>query len=159
VKLKALKETPGFCPKGGDLVLVRIEVFQEGKPGALTTYEVPPGSWIADPHYGMLPVPNTLERQIWRSEHRDRNLVVVATPLNPAEIPPIGGLAHLYKLVGGTDKRWGRNGWEWMGCHREKQGGTALDRAQEFAVKAHEGWMRDGPVQLTTKEIAVLLER
>jgi hypothetical protein len=52
------------------------------------------------------------------------------TPINAPSIPE-----KMAKLVNGFDKKWGRNGHEWMGAHRAHSGGTTLDRARELHAK------------------------
>lgn len=80
--------------------------------------------------------------------------MVVAEPVDPPRIPPA-----LLRLVNGRDQEWGRNGHAWIGVHQEKHGGTALQRAREYAVQYVAGWVRLAPVALTTEQAAALLER
>lgn len=38
----------------------------------------------------------------------------------------------LVKLVNGNDKEFGRNGYLYMGCQRDRQGGRTIDRLYEY---------------------------
>ena len=38
----------------------------------------------------------------------------------------------LVKLVNGNDEKWGRNGYNWLGCERKRQGGQTIDRLRHY---------------------------
>ena len=38
----------------------------------------------------------------------------------------------LIKLVKGNDKKWGKNGYAFMGYDRDRQGGNVIDRLREY---------------------------
>ena len=91
-------------------------------------------------------------------------MLLVYEPVDPPRVRE-----RLLKLVNGHDPRWGRNGHEWMGRHRKRHGGTALDRAREYAVKYRffctsgitGRWstdaVQDWPVHLSPEEVALIL--
>ena len=47
----------------------------------------------------------------------------------------------LIKLVNGNDREFGRNGYNYMGCNRSKQGGATIDRLQEYINQHSHGPM------------------
>lgn len=137
-----------------------VKVTVEAEGYVLEEYVVPAGSWLQSRYVGAIPVSGThvveeftLGRCSWQG-HIVRPTIVL-TPINPPSIPE-----GLLKVVTGSDKRWGREGYEWMGRERDSGGGTPLERAQAYARKYHWGWFRDdAPVELQQAELDALLER
>lgn len=105
---------------------VRLMVLQGRK--VLERYTVPVGSWVQTETLGAQHASAVLKPTIVYESRRGESAVCVVSPINPPEIRP-----ELLKMVNGRDGQWGRNGWEYMGCNRERQGGTALDRLSELA--------------------------
>jgi len=131
--------------RGGEPMLVTMSIYREGD-GELERYTVPANSWIATRSCGMQPVPAILERTVERWQD-------VIISYRPAESPPLIS-APLLKLVSSRDKKWGKNGHEWMGNSREQQGGQPLDRCKEYIWKLQ--WLRDPPVVLSPQEIEAI---
>ena len=125
-------------------MLVKIEILDGEK--LLESYTAPDGSWIQTDTIGSQHLPALLEVSEWKqyaSGKWRKEVTVRFTPLLPPKIP-----AKLLALVNSRDKRWGRNGIEWMGAHRERSGGTALDRTRE--LQAFRYRLRDLPPPLDT---------
>lgn len=111
-------------------MLVKIEILDGEK--VLESYTAPDGSWIQTDTIGAQHLPATLEVREWEqyaSGYGWKKAVKVRfTPISPPKIP-----AKILALLNSHDKQWGRNGYEWMGSHRERQGGTVLNRVRELA--------------------------
>ena len=61
--------------------------------------------------------------------------------------------AALVKLVRGRDKKYGANGYHYLGCERQQQGGYIIDRlrayvAHHFTYHVHYGQPCNCPVKL-----------
>jgi len=148
------------------LYVVRLD--NDNRPVEIVEdYTVPDGSWVRTKTAGAQPAYAVLEPVC--SVHRRCSGERFAIALEPVEPPYVP--ARLLKLVSGRDRRWGSNGTEWFGRHRERYGGTALDRAREYAAKyrfilenvdlddprTSDAW-RDWPVTLSEEEIGMILE-
>lgn len=92
-----------------------------------------------------------LQKELDAKHPGDDFLVYVEARIRDIEIPDA-----LYKLVNSRDKRWGKNGYYWLGCNRGN--GSALDRAKQYAAQYH---LPRGevayPVKLTNEEIERIL--
>lgn len=84
--------------------------------------------------------------EIWESWGMgpEQRRIVKSMNMKVEEFPPIP--EKIRKVLDGRDKRWGKNGYQWMGGNREKQGGTTLNRARELFGM---GDFKDFPVKLT----------
>ncbi len=132
---------------------VRMQIYVDGR--LVEEYTAPAGSWVATEVVGMQLVPAVLKRAA--VEGRDRHgvpVLIVYEPMDPPYVPE-----RLLKMVNGRDRRWGRNGWAWIGRHQQRYGGTPLDRAREYAAKFEAYGGDDWPVLLSQEEIDLILER
>lgn len=93
-----------------------------------------------------------LQKELDKKYPRDGISVYLQAWLVRVEIPDA-----LHKLVKGRDKKWGSNGYYWLGCNRGRYNGASLARAREYAT-----WYdRPGaehPVELTPEEIEEILK-
>lgn len=103
---------------------VRMEIIQNGK--LVEEYIVPDGSWIQTDSMGAQYVCPVAKRELINGGN---GCQIFCSPVN--ELPDIP--EELLKMVNGRDKRWGKNGHEWLGRNRERQGGTEIDRIREHA--------------------------
>lgn len=106
-------------------MLVKIEVLKDGQ--VVESYTAPDGSWIQTDTLGAQRLPAVLKAEERPSKP---HYALRYTPLNPPKIPE-----KLEKLLNSTDRRWGRNGLEWTGSHRDRSGGRVLDRVRELEYK------------------------
>jgi hypothetical protein len=131
-------------------------------------YTVPHGSWVQTEAAGAQPVPPVLEpaaRRYRSGALGGQEYAIVWQPVNPPFVPE-----RLLKLLKGRDRRFGRNGAQYMGSYRARGGGMPYDRARSYA-----SWYRfyvlqweDGdraaearaewPVALSEEEVAMILE-
>jgi len=114
-------------------MLVQIQVLRDGK--VLEDYTAPDGSWIQCDTVGAQHLPAITKASEYTRLLQGTEYTIRFTPINAPSIPE-----KLAKLINGFDKKWGRNGHEWMGSHREHSGGTTLDRARELHGKW--GWIK-----------------
>jgi len=112
---------------------VRIQVLKNNQ--IVEDYTVPDHSWIQTDTLGAQHVPAVIEPVAFKH----KGFTLSFTPINPPKMPP-----QLRKILDGTDPKYGRDGFEWMGAHREKAGGTTLDRAREYCSK--QPWSLDLPL-------------
>lgn len=106
------------------MMLVKMEILIGSE--VVEDYTVPDGSWIQTRTIGAQHVPAL--------DHKEKvsfNLAtIIYTPVNPPHIPE-----KLRKLLNGNDKRWGKNGFEWMGASRQRAGGTIINRLRNLKAK------------------------
>jgi len=136
-----------------------IKVTVQAENQVVEEYVVPPGTWLQSRTMGAIPVSDThvpqqftMGRCSWQG--RTVRPLITLTPIHPPTIPE-----PLLELVTGKDKRWGHEGYEWMGCERDSAGGTPLQRARAYVQKYDAGWSQDLPVELTEQEMDALLEK
>lgn len=119
-------------------MIVRDEAGKE-----LERYIAPDRSWIQTEAFGAQVIPSITKPEIHPVQGGRGFLEFV--PETPPVIPE-----EIAKVIDGRDKRWGRNGYEWMGSNRERQGGRTLNRARELFAWAGSGISKlDFPVPLT----------
>jgi hypothetical protein len=131
-------------------------------------YTVPHGSWVQTETAGAQLVPPVLEpaaRRYRSGSLGGQEYAIVWQPVNPPFVPE-----RLLKLAKGRDRRFGRNGTQYVGSYRARGGGMPYDRARSYA-----SWYRfyvlqweDGdraaearaewPVALSEEEVAMILE-
>jgi hypothetical protein len=109
---------------------VTLKVYDRGK--AVEEYTALDGSWVRTETCGMQHLDCVLEpvRYRWRED-----IEIELIPHNPPKVPE-----NILCLVNSDDPKWGRNGIEYLGCHRESQGGTGGDRVREYLCKYREIW-------------------
>ena len=86
------------------------------------TFNAPEHSWLALPWIGSHPVGAPLTTRL----EQYGEVTVTLEPLNPPHVP-----AKVLRLVNGRGPHWGRNGHEWTGWQREKQGARD-ERDQQY---------------------------
>ena len=127
---------------------IKMTIQSYGKPPVREEYIVPDGSWIQSKLIGAQYAYPVLKAEITNANNR---AVVMCEPIgNIPEIPK-----ELLKLVKSNNRQWGKNGYEYLGRNRDRQGGTEIDRIREIA---RWGKLTDGscPVQIDEKKEAVL---
>jgi len=121
---------------------VKMQILKDSE--VLEEYVVPDGSWIQTESLGAQHVPAITVTTDYLHETGPAfapiKHIIRFTPISPPKIPP-----QLQKLLDSRDSRFGRDGWEWIGSHREKAGGTTLDRAREACWGLE--WRRDFPLR------------
>lgn len=118
-------------------------IVRDEKGKELERYIAPDHSWIQTEAFGARNIPSITKPEIWTIEGGRGSIEFI--PENPPVIPD-----EIAKVLDSRDKQWGRNGYEWMGSNRERQGGRTLSRARELFAWAGSGpSKRDFPVPLT----------
>lgn len=115
---------------------VKLQVLKDSK--VVEEYMVPDGSWVQTDSLGAQHVPAVTQPTL--IEGYKQGLRVRFEPINPPVIP-----SKVAELLGSRDPRWGKNGFEWQGNHRDRSGGTVLDRAREMCWGL--SWRRDFPLK------------
>lgn len=130
--------------------LVILKENSDGKTGTIVeSYTTPDGSWIQTKSMGAQPVLAVLKDTY---TYRNSGFIAQIHPLDTPDIRPA-----LLKMVNSRDKQWGRNGIEYIGAYREKQGGTALNRLRELAHRTL-NYGDKGPVPFLPGEAEMLID-
>ena len=107
---------------------IKMTIQSWGTPVVKEEYVVPDGSWVSSKLMGAQYAYPVLKAEI---TNKNNIGVVMCEPVK--ELPEIP--KELLELVNSKDKKWGKNGYEYLGKNRECQGGTEIDRIREIA-----GW-------------------
>ena len=112
-------------------MLIRMDIFKDGV--MVESYVVPDSSWIKTKSMGT--------QYAYPVKSRERTSGTIATKysylLYCSPVEPVPDIPEaLIDLVNSDDKRYGRNGHEWIGCHRQNQDGTEIDRIREYVNNA-----------------------
>ena len=130
------------------IMLMRMEIFSSEV--VVETYEIPDSSWIQSRLMGAQYVYPVLKKTI---TYRNTSGYVICSPVK--SVPDIP--ETLLKLVNSNDRRYGKNGYEWMGSHRDQQGGTEIDRVREYVTKAI--YYKDNPLNIDEDRLRELQSR
>lgn len=130
-------------------MLIKMEVYStQDKGNLLESYTVPDGSWIQTRTIGAQYAYAVSEKEI---TFRNKEGIVVCSPAE--ELPPIP--PKLLKFVNGNDKKYGKNGFQWLGKNRDFQGGTTIDRVREYVATSQ--WFN--PLNIDAVTLAELREK
>ena len=130
-------------------MIIKMEICQEGK-GIMESYVVPDSSWIQTKAMGAQYAYPVVKAEITNANNLG---TVICTPVD--EIPEMP--KELLRLVNSRDKKYGKNGFEWLGKNRECQGGTQIDRVREFVAKAlTSSW--HAPIEISQEKLMELRE-
>ena len=129
-------------------MLIKMEIFSSEV--LVESYEVPDSSWIQSKLMGAQYVYPVLKKRV---TYKSNSGYVICSPVK--SVPDIP--EELLKLVNSSDEKYGKNGYEWMGSHREQQGGTEIDRVREYVTKAIH--YKDNPLNIDDCKLRELQSR
>ncbi|MBA7662780.1 hypothetical protein ES703_70813 [subsurface metagenome] len=130
---------------------MKVKMLVKNEKGEVVeSYEAPDGSWIQTDRYGSLHVPASSTPVTYELKGGSITFIPHA--------PPVIG-EDIEKILDSNDRRWGKNGYEWMGINREGQGGTTINRARELFSWAGSGLSKmDFPAELTFDQCVDVME-